>query len=499
MNKPGIPLSSFFWVVIVMVLPGIAFSQEKVRKLQPVRAAEPVKQEAAAQAKVVKQDAEKKEGEKEKKDADEKAPVSLVKRGSKWRFFAEDKMPEGKWTESDYDDSKWKEGEAPFGYGDEGMKTELEYGEDEDNKWPSAYFRKKIEIDADLKKFDAFAIRARMDDGGVFFINGKEVGRLRMPEKEEIDFDTHTTSKTGGNSGLEGVFELVEIKGEHLKKGENALAVRLHQGDDSSSDLAFDLELFGLTTKQLTAFKKEDEKAHNPPPPVVVNNGMERMVMNVFDQRIKQQTAQAEYQIKALHSILGFSELQKEELNLAVKSAVTLLRESIKKDVEEKKSNNREINSLYQRVSRGSYALLKNKEFSRMFDAILDDEQRESYRTIQKTREREVRRAAALMAYSRMASVLFIDEEQKKELLALFEKLTDRELPNQRLDIYGNNNLTPDMRIAQHLSMMLSQSDSEFSKLLAKDQRELLKNLPAIWNGSRGYNNRFAPFGVIID
>ena len=40
-----------------------------------------------------------------------------------------------------YDDAAWETGDAPLGYGVDGIATTISFGEDAENKHPAAYFR----------------------------------------------------------------------------------------------------------------------------------------------------------------------------------------------------------------------------------------------------------------------------------------------------------------------------------------------------------------------
>ena len=53
--------------------------------------------------------------------------VQLVSKGQGgWRFVDTGDVPPADWTQAEFDDSEWKEGRAPLGYGEEVIGTQLE-------------------------------------------------------------------------------------------------------------------------------------------------------------------------------------------------------------------------------------------------------------------------------------------------------------------------------------------------------------------------------------
>jgi hypothetical protein len=78
-----------------------------------------------------------------------------------------------------------------------------------------------------------------IDDGAVIYLNGREVRRVGMPADAPIAYGTRP-SRTVGTARLEGP---VTLPADHLRVGENTLAVEVHQISDASHDIAFALAL----------------------------------------------------------------------------------------------------------------------------------------------------------------------------------------------------------------------------------------------------------------
>jgi hypothetical protein len=77
-----------------------------------------------------------------------------------------------------------------------------------------------------------------IDDGAVFYLNGREILRLGMPPGG-VDENT-LAARNVGIAAYEGPFDIPE---PNLVHGENVLAVEVHQSDPFSEDVVFGVEL----------------------------------------------------------------------------------------------------------------------------------------------------------------------------------------------------------------------------------------------------------------
>ncbi len=164
----------------------------------------------------------------------------LIPLGSgEWKYHAAaEALPES-WPRLDFDDSSWKTGTAPLGYGEDDIATTISFGPDKNAKFPVAWFRKRCTITADARAgLTDFAGRVRLDDGGIVYLNGQEVFRANKSAASSTWAD-ETLS-------VEGEHVLFEIPADSVVAGENVLAVSVHQANAKSSDLVMDLELRGL-------------------------------------------------------------------------------------------------------------------------------------------------------------------------------------------------------------------------------------------------------------
>ncbi|MEM7386683.1 MAG: hypothetical protein AAF514_17235, partial [Verrucomicrobiota bacterium] len=191
-----------------------------------------------------------------------------IKRGAEgWRYFDTGNAPAAGWTSLEFDAQTWQRGTAPLGYetedgGRDGLATEISFGDDPEAKHTASYFRLRFQVE-DPVVDPHLGLRACVDDGAVFYLNGKEVGRLRMPDGE-AGVATLAAGKVGGSSE-EYVF--LKLEPGALRAGENVLAVSVHQASAGSSDLFLDVDLAGLSDEDFRAFQfparfREIQSAH---------------------------------------------------------------------------------------------------------------------------------------------------------------------------------------------------------------------------------------------
>lgn len=165
----------------------------------------------------------------------------IVPRGGKstWRYLDAGHAVEQTWRTKDFDDSKWKSGPAPLGYGEPDMGTTVSFGPDANGKPITTFFRRNVDM-PDPAKFETILIQLRRDDGAVVYWNGKEIVRSNMPEGIVLP---DTPAVQALSEDTEGEFHRYVIPAKDLvSKGGNVLAVEVHQAYPESSDLIFDLE-----------------------------------------------------------------------------------------------------------------------------------------------------------------------------------------------------------------------------------------------------------------
>ncbi|MBK8956733.1 MAG: DUF839 domain-containing protein [Saprospiraceae bacterium] len=163
-----------------------------------------------------------------------------LKRKSDWLFYDKSDAPSGNWTELAFDDSAWEFGPAPLGFGDPFIATNISFGPNPNNKYTSAYFRKKIEIQDTSNLSDLVQFSLRADDGAVVYLNGVEVFRSNMPTGP-VDYTIKALERITGNDEL--YYYVFDVPKSNFVSGVNQISVEVHQWGGMSSDLSFDLEI----------------------------------------------------------------------------------------------------------------------------------------------------------------------------------------------------------------------------------------------------------------
>jgi calcineurin-like phosphoesterase family protein/Big-like domain-containing protein len=153
-----------------------------------------------------------------------------------WRYWYATTAPGAGWRQSTFDDSNWiGPARAVFSFGAAGLavpsNTILPSGP------PTYYFRNRFNFAANTNGV-TLRLRHWIDDGVVFHLNGAEIFRSGMPAGTV----THTTlaNRNVGMAALEGP---LDIPINNLIKGENVLAVEVHQVTLPNPDLVFGVEV----------------------------------------------------------------------------------------------------------------------------------------------------------------------------------------------------------------------------------------------------------------
>ncbi|MEC8906227.1 MAG: lamin tail domain-containing protein, partial [Verrucomicrobiota bacterium] len=164
----------------------------------------------------------------------------IVSIADEWKYNDSGNDLGSAWKEPAFDDSSWSSGGGIFGRETSSRiaampepKIQTEWKE----RISTHYMRKQFEW-AGGTGTAFFSMDAILDDGLVIYLNGKEVGRHRMPAGD-INYQTNASSVP---SSLEAKIEQRIIESDisgMLINGTNTLAVEVHNNSPNSSDLVF--------------------------------------------------------------------------------------------------------------------------------------------------------------------------------------------------------------------------------------------------------------------
>lgn len=156
-------------------------------------------------------------------------PVTVVPMRATWRYWQNEEAPAGDWKARVYNDTAWPQGGALLYVESAALPdaktTALTLGQ------PAYYFRTRFNFSGNTNGA-VLRLSTILDDGAIYYLNGREVLRLGMPEGE-VAHDTFA-SRTAGDAVLEGPFDR---PAHGLIEGENVLAVEVHQINGGSSDI----------------------------------------------------------------------------------------------------------------------------------------------------------------------------------------------------------------------------------------------------------------------
>ena len=165
-------------------------------------------------------------------------PVSILRHGSQWTYWIAG-TEEPDWTSPTFDDSRWRNGVAPLGYGSLGQTTTIA-------ATPlrvTTYFRRKFTTPINAAALGPITLKLARDDGAVVYLNGREIHRSNMPDGPIVPSETAKDEQTGAD---QTAWRSV-VLADPLPQGENTIAVEVHQAampvSAATSDLFFDLAL----------------------------------------------------------------------------------------------------------------------------------------------------------------------------------------------------------------------------------------------------------------
>ena len=214
----------------------------------------------------------------------------FVTNGSDWKYFNGGGDPSdvgfSAWYHSFYDDTPWASGPAEIGGGDTDNgypeRTIIDIGPD-DARFSAIYFRKSFLV-GNLAEFPNVVLRLLRDDGAVVYLNDLPVWTNNMATTE-IDPLTgniaYTNLAVASDDGI--AYQTLNVPSAMLFDGLNTVAVEVHQQNATSSDLSFDMMIWGerATAPMLTITSPTNGQTFLAGVPVTANVTASTFVTNV--------------------------------------------------------------------------------------------------------------------------------------------------------------------------------------------------------------------------
>lgn len=187
-------------------------------------------------------------------------PSELISQtNTAWRYDQSGVDLGTNWFARDYDDTQWTTGFGPFDawrvFNSESTCRDRLFNGDRVNtcltlsnathtaQIPTSYFRTHFVFNGD-PRYSVLQLRQIVNDGAVYYLNGVELFRQRIP-LGRVTYNTLATIPAG-----EAGYESFEVHAPSLVQGDNVLAVELHQYSLDSEDLTFALNLTSVLPEQ---------------------------------------------------------------------------------------------------------------------------------------------------------------------------------------------------------------------------------------------------------
>ncbi|MDG1671438.1 MAG: lamin tail domain-containing protein, partial [Akkermansiaceae bacterium] len=161
--------------------------------------------------------------------------------GDTWKYLADGSDLGISWREPDFDEGAWSSGAAPLGYGDP-VSTVLSFGADDENRHITSYYRKSFQV-VNLADFEEMTLDLVVDDGALVYLNGNLIASQNM-SGGFINFLTPALLPVTQDE--EELVSSYALPQGLLLEGENVVAVEVHQINNLSQDLRFDLSLASI-------------------------------------------------------------------------------------------------------------------------------------------------------------------------------------------------------------------------------------------------------------
>ena len=169
---------------------------------------------------------------------------TLIDYGATWSYSDNGSLDGQQWYAANYNARNWNQGQAPFGYGKNGVATEINQSRYWGENHSTVYFRNTFNLSQTPQAGDEFRLDITVDDGAIIYVNGTEAARYNMPDGQ-VGYDTYAQSYAPGNPDETSI----AIAPSLLHRGSNTIAVELHNNAATSTDLYWDARLVQTTSQ----------------------------------------------------------------------------------------------------------------------------------------------------------------------------------------------------------------------------------------------------------
>lgn len=166
--------------------------------------------------------------------------VNYIDFGSTWKYDDSNQELTGTFAQPAFDDASWLSGPGFLGFNQAGLpgpglQTDT-LRRDKDAGLVTYYFRTEFEFTGDPIGAKLYLDQI-VDDGVRYYLNGQELGSVRLPVGV-IDSNTPATENLSPENVIEEDILVLDVSGS-IVQGTNLLAAEVHNRSSGSSDLVF--------------------------------------------------------------------------------------------------------------------------------------------------------------------------------------------------------------------------------------------------------------------
>ena len=149
--------------------------------------------------------------------------TTLLASGATWKYYdTAGGITATIWKDVTFGDGTWKSGVSPLGYGAPQVKTAVANG------GTTTYYRTSFNLAAVPPGESYVTLSLTIWDGGVVYVNGKEVGRVNMPATAVVGPTTAASSQVNAATAP-GITTKLTLATKSLIVGKNTLAIEVHR------------------------------------------------------------------------------------------------------------------------------------------------------------------------------------------------------------------------------------------------------------------------------
>lgn len=185
---------------------------------------------------------------------------------SQWKYLDNGSNQGTAWKDVGFNDGSWNEASGIFGYGDPWITVCLTRGatcappptgctsSNTCTKYITYYFRKTINI-ANTSLYSSVNLNVWRDDAVIIYVNGVKVSNDPNMPTGTVTYITNAINAIDGSNENTPVLFNVPISA--FVDGDNLIAIEVHQRDNTSSDITFNMQAQGVLKTTFLPFSSQ--------------------------------------------------------------------------------------------------------------------------------------------------------------------------------------------------------------------------------------------------